>query len=69
LLITFVHSKSLPLYAAIAELSEEADIPALLSRIPVQYRKHSSHSTLSRSKLAGAHFADNATSNDAFGFF
>ena len=29
-----VHSKFLPLYAAIAELSEEADIPALLSRIP-----------------------------------
>ena len=29
-----VHSKFLPLYAAIAELSEETDIPALLSRIP-----------------------------------
>jgi hypothetical protein len=30
-----VHSKFLPLYAAIAELSEETDIPALLSRIPL----------------------------------
>ena len=30
-----VHSKFLPLYAAIADLSEETDIPALLSRIPV----------------------------------
>jgi hypothetical protein len=30
-----VHSRFLPLYAAIAELSEETDIPALLSRIPV----------------------------------
>ena len=30
-----VHSKFLPLYAAIAELSEETDIPGLLSRIPL----------------------------------
>ena len=30
-----VHSKFLPLYAAIAELSEKTDTPALLSRIPL----------------------------------
>lgn len=30
-----VHAKFLPLYAAIAELSEKTNIPALLSRIPV----------------------------------
>jgi hypothetical protein len=29
-----VHSKFLPLYAAIADLSEETDIPALISQIP-----------------------------------
>jgi hypothetical protein len=33
-----VHSKFLPLYAAIAELSEKTDTPALLSRIPLIQR-------------------------------
>ena len=33
-----VHSQFLPLYAAIAELSEKTDIPALLSRIPLIQR-------------------------------